>query len=91
MQNTVVYDGDCAVEVTIGGDIGLDLAMDGEVGTFTTVRVADYYTGPTTFTPTAEVQEIETQGLTIPENITINPIPNNYGLITWNGSTLTVS
>ena len=24
-------------------------------------------------------------------SVTIAPIPNNYGLITWNGSTLTVS
>lgn len=24
-------------------------------------------------------------------SVTISPIPNNYGLITWNGSTLTVS
>ena len=24
-------------------------------------------------------------------NVTVNPIPSNYGLITWNGSVLTVS
>jgi hypothetical protein len=27
----------------------------------------------------------------VTRNIVINPIPSNYGLITWNGSTLTVS
>ena len=91
MQDTVVFDGDCTVEITTGGDMSLNLAMDGEAGTFTKVRIGDYYTGPTEFTPTDQVQTYETQGLLMPENIVVNKIPNNYGLITWDGSTLTVS
>ena len=36
-------------------------------------------------------QTLETDSLYMQGNITINPIPSNYGLITWNGSILTVS
>ena len=49
------------------------------------------YEGETTVTPTQEPQVLETIGTLVRDNITINPIPNNYGLITWNGSVLTVS
>lgn len=51
----------------------------------------DDYTGPYTFTPSASPQIVPTSGLRMIDNVTINPIPSNYGLITWNGSTLTVS
>lgn len=62
----------------------------------TTVREIKYapqeeYRGPTTFTPSGEIQRINTAGLLVTADLTINPIPSNYGLITWNGSTLTVS
>ena len=49
------------------------------------------YTGEYSITPSAEVQTLETNGLRMTDNITIQPIPQNYGLITWNGSTITVS
>ena len=51
----------------------------------------DYYEGPYEYTPTQEEQTVTIQGLMATRNITINPIPSNYGLITWNGATLTVS
>ena len=49
------------------------------------------YTGDYTVTPSSEEQTLETNGMRMTDNITINPIPNNYGLITWNGSIITVS
>lgn len=49
------------------------------------------YDGAYEWTPTDSVQTIEIANKKALENIKINPIPNNYGLITWNGSTLTVS
>lgn len=49
------------------------------------------YEGETTVTPTQETQVLQTIGTLVTDNITINPIPNNYGLISWNGSVLTVS
>lgn len=57
----------------------------------TYLREAEPYEGPTTFTPTDQTQTILIAGQTPAENITINPIPSNYGLITWNGAVLTVS
>lgn len=49
------------------------------------------YTGETTFTPSDEQQTVHTAGYYVQSNITINPIPSNYGLITYNGSVITVS
>ena len=49
------------------------------------------YTGAYTFTPTQEEQTIEIKNMRATDNIVIESIPNNYGLITWNGSYLTVS
>lgn len=49
------------------------------------------YTGEYEFTPSQDAQTIPIEGLRATQNIIINPIPDNYGLITWNGSTITVS
>lgn len=49
------------------------------------------YEGPYEFTPGPQAQRIEIANMKATDNITINPIPKNYGLITWNGSILTVS
>lgn len=49
------------------------------------------YTGAYEFTPTQETQTVFISGMKATQDITINPIPSNYGLITWNGSFLTVS
>lgn len=49
------------------------------------------YEGAYEVTPTQETQILETAGLVMNSNVTIEPIPSNYGLITWNGSVLTVS
>lgn len=51
----------------------------------------DPYTGAYEVEPTEETQTLVTKGLMMLDHIKINPIPSNYGLITWNGSTLTVS
>ena len=51
----------------------------------------NWYDGPYEFTPTVSEQIIDIANKTAIDNITINPIPNNYGLITWNGTTITVS
>ena len=49
------------------------------------------YTGETTFTPSPHEQIIPTRNTLVRENITIKPIPRNYGLITYNGAFITVS
>lgn len=62
-----------------------------DFGNYIVVPVADYYDGSYEVTPSAEVQTIPIVGKTARQNITVGAIPNNYGLITWNGSNLTVS
>ena len=49
------------------------------------------YEGATEITPSEETQVLQTNNFRMTENITVNPIPSNYGLITWDGSTITVS
>ena len=49
------------------------------------------YHGAMEVTPSDQTQTLETDGRLVNGNIVINPIPNNYGLITWDGSTITVS
>lgn len=54
---------------------------------------SDYeeYDGEYEFTPSAEEQIIPTAHKAVRENFIIKPIPPNYGLISWDGSKLTVS
>ena len=55
------------------------------------VDTTTVYDGPTEFTPSGSTQTIALENKKALADITINPIPSNYGLITWNGSELTVS
>ena len=50
----------------------------------------DPYTGAYEVTPSGETQTLETENKRMTGNVTINPIPNNYGRIAWNGTTLIV-
>lgn len=89
--DTVVLDGTCRLTNCLDGNCALTSQLNGNPFTVLKVREVDYYTGSYEFTPSANTQTIEIDRLTASQNITINPIPSNYGLITWNGSTLTVS
>ena len=56
-------------------------------------EVTEYqkYDGPLEFTPSDESQIVETSERVLLSNIIINPIPSNYGKISYNGSVLTVT
>lgn len=49
------------------------------------------YEGDYIVTPSREAQVLLCEGMRMTENVIVNPIPNNYGLITYNGFELTVS
>ena len=49
------------------------------------------YAGPYEVTPSTSAQTLEMSGMTAKQDVVIQPIPNNYGLITYNGSAITVS
>lgn len=91
MADKVIVDGDCRLYSLIDGDTLLNHLIDGVPDKIVRYRESEYYTGEYTFTPSDQTQTIPIAQLTASEDITINPIPSNYGLITWNGSTLTVS
>ena len=55
------------------------------------VPQVEEYHGTYEVTPAQTAQVLPTDGLLAVADIVINPIPSNYGLVTWNGSTLTVS
>lgn len=76
--------------IQIGGALSGQKALAGSFTVPITIETPPYM-GEYNFTPTQEAQTVEISGLRATQNITINPIPQNYGLITWNGATLTVS
>ena len=49
------------------------------------------YDGDYDITPTSTTQVFQTNGKKITHDFIVEPIPSNYGLITWDGSTITVS
>lgn len=78
--------------VVLDGELSLVVSGSAECGVFTALREAyPAYDGPMEITPTQETQTLDTAMKSVLGDIVVNPIPSNYGLITWNGSTLTVS
>lgn len=75
---------------TISGSLSGGQTISGNL-TIPSAVLPPSYEGEYEVTPTQQTQTLETDSLYLRGNITINPIPSNYGLITWNGSTLTVS
>lgn len=82
VSKTVVLDGDCQLIIPCDGELGVGMAIRKPYPT---------YTGETVVTPTTSMQVLNTELQTLTDNIIINPIPQNYGLVTWNGSFLMIS
>lgn len=82
------------LHVQTGANVGLHVAGDSlslKVGGQFYAVGANPFEGEYEYTPTEETQVIPMSGLRALEDVVINPIPNNYGLITYNGSTIRVS
>lgn len=79
------------VSLTVDGFFDMDELLEGEVGTIQYYSDYTSYSGATTVTPTEDTQVLGTSGTLVLTNITVNPIPTNYGKITYNGSTITVT
>lgn len=75
---------------TISGSLSSAKTIAGNL-TIPSAVLPPAYEGEYEVTPAPRTQTLATDSLYMRGNITINPIPSNYGLITWNGSTLTVS
>lgn len=77
----------------VGSVTGTLSVQAGLTGTITVPEriTPGIYEGEYIVTPTAEAQRLETAGMMMREDVVIGAIPQNYGLIAWNGSILTVS
>jgi len=80
-------------KIVLDGEVSLNIPLDGTPDKV--IKVAEYdlpvYDGITEITPSQDTQILQTSNKALTRNIVVNPIPSNYGLITWNGNTLTVS
>ena len=76
---------------TLNGVLAVAETITGSMYVPLVISDTPAFTGEYEYTPTGDTQTIEIEGLRALENITINPIPSNYGLITWDGAKLTVS
>ena len=80
-------------KIVLDGELSLNIPLDGTPDKV--LKVAEYdlpvYDGVTEITPSQDTQILQTSNKVLTRNIVVNPIPSNYGLITWNGNTLTVS
>ena len=75
-----------AVKFTVGSADGVRFGVEQGIPIYPVP-----YTRTYTVTPSAEEQTLETAGLMMTENVKVNPIPSNYGLITYSGNIITVS
>ena len=91
MDIVIEVDGEQYLTTEVEAKCELDNQIDGEPKVLETIHDGVYYRGPVTVTPSSEQQVLETSQLMLAENITIEPIPSNYGLITWDGHKLTIS
>lgn len=92
MSGELIHQGDFELVNVIDGDVKLVNVIDGDEGVLfiAGTGAVDEYTGPTTVTPSEQVQVLYTEGLKVLSDITVNAIPTNYGRITWDGQRLTV-
>lgn len=75
---------------TIRGALATAPTISGDL-TIPKTLMPDIYEGPFAVTPSAQAQVLDTAEKYLTDSIIVGPIPNNYGLITWDGSVITVS
>lgn len=90
-MDIVVLEGECSLKNNFNGDCSLFSVYDGETGLFTEVHTDVQYTGDYSITPSSDQQILQTKDMVCYDNITIEPIPSNYGLISWNGLGIRIS
>ena len=78
--------GSTAIRLQTGRDPTITLDSGGGGGS-----VAPPHPGPYEATPTNVEQVFAVSGKRMTQDFTVHAIPSNYGLITWNGSVITVS
>ena len=71
-------------EISTQAGIGGTLVIPEEV-------LPERYEGAYTVTPSGQEQRLRTEGMMMRGDVIIEPIPQNYGLVTWDGIKITIS
>lgn len=87
-QGTIT--GNITSEGTLSASLAAENALEGSLTVPHVIKV-DNYDGVVSVAPSDTPTVLSTKDKFLLDDITIEPIPQNYGLITWNGSVLTVS
>lgn len=82
--------GSVTLAQSLSGEITDPEKKSGSIGK-AKIELVPEYEGAYSITPTEQAQVIDVKDMKMKDNIVVDAIPNNYGLITWNGITLTVS
>lgn len=83
-------DGAQEYNLDIEQDESLNYILDSGVAIVNYIE-GEIYEGPYSVIPSLDPQILKTNGYILTKDIIVGAIPSNYGLITWNGMTLTVS
>lgn len=75
------------VPITLSESVFVDIGFDG----VTYPVYPETYKGAYNVVPSMERQVLNTESLTMTDDVVVEKIPECYGLITWNGSFLRVS
>lgn len=86
------------VRLTVDIDLAIPLVVSNSnvtvsVGLATPIMTSTVpeYDGEYDIVPSGQAQVFGTNGTKLTHDFVVEPIPSNYGLITWDGSTITVS
>lgn len=77
------------IGLAVDDDVGIEWGSD-EYIPYRVTELPDWE-GPYEVTPSDSEQVLEVDGHAMRGNLVVQPIPSNWGRITWDGSTLTVS
>lgn len=80
---------DQGARMSLAADSGASVSLSSDVEVVG--NILPDYDGPYEVTPSGAAQVLQTADRSLRDSIIVHPIPSNYGLITWNGSTLMVS
>lgn len=74
----------------ISGRIGSPTRVSGDARK-AEIEFVPAYEGDYIVIPSRQAQTLSVKDMKMSQDIVVEPIPQNYGLISWNGSVLTVS
>ena len=80
-----------SARITPGGSIRATISRGGRIAASIDKAVEPLYEGVYSVTPSNQRQVLPSAHHSLLNDIVIEPIPSNYGLITYNGSVITVS